>query len=100
MLLEVAFLAGGERVVDENQIGVSRNRSIPQLVGLAGAHEKFGSGRSRRAVIVATGTRTRRGRQLRELLQVLRIDRCAQPKTHQHRALTRAWAFDHGIART
>jgi hypothetical protein len=94
-LFEVALLAGRERVVDENDIGGVIFGNGANLVCLAAAHEE-----ARVGTIAATRYgRDRLGpcreRKLRELLQILRIDLCAQPKAHKDRALTAPWALEH-----
>jgi len=92
---EVALLAGRERVVDENDVGSVVFGNSSNFVSLAAAHEE-----ARVGTIAATRySRNRQGscrdRELRELLQILRIDLCAQPKAHKDRALTAPWALEH-----
>ena len=94
-LLEIALLARRERVIDENDVGLAAAARRAQLLGLAAAHEIARIGPL--APAGHGGHRQRAGGdgQLREFLQVLRIDRGAQSQAHQYGALTGPWAFEH-----
>ncbi len=88
MLLEVALLARRERVIDEDDVGGLRRGDVTNLIRLAAAHEE-----PRIRALAATGDRgdrlrARRSGELRELLQIFRIDVYAQPEAHENRTLT------------
>ena len=76
-LLEVALLAGRERVIDQNDVGVGLARDGAQLLGLAAAHEETRIGPLAAARHGRDRLRAGRERELRELLEILRVDRCA-----------------------
>ena len=94
-LLEVAFLAGGERVIDEDHIRLVRARDIAQLLGLTAAEEVARVGPVAPPGHGRHGARTRRERELRELLEVLRVDGRAQSQAHQYGSLTGLRALEH-----
>ena len=77
-LLEVALLARGERVIDEDEIRFRLACHIAQLLRLAAAEEITRVGPLAAAGHGRHGARARRERELRELLEVLRVDRRAQ----------------------
>ena len=94
-LLEIALLAGRERVVDEDHVRRGARGELFQLARLAAAHE-----------ITRIGARAPSGEggdrhgpcghgELGELLQVLRIHGSAQSQAHQYGTLTSPWAFEH-----
>ena len=67
---------------------------VAQLFGLAAAHEVARIGPLAAARNRGYGNGARGNGKLPEFLQILRIDGCAQPEAHEHRALTRAWALE------
>jgi len=82
-------------VVDEDDLGVVGVRDRLQLLGLAAAEEV-----ARVGTVTPPGDRRDRDRaggdrQLRELVQVLRVDLGSQPQAHQYGALTSPWALEH-----
>src|SRR4029077_8608567 len=94
-LLEVAFLARGQRMIHQDHVRFARVRQLPELLRLATA-EKV----ARIGPVTAAGERRDRQRagrygQLPELLQVLRIYGGAQSQAHEYGALTSPWAFEH-----
>ena len=94
-LLEVALLAGRERMIDQDDIGSLGLRRQRDFVRLAAAHEEARVGPLATAGDGGDGLRARGSGELREFLQVFGIDGCAQPQAHEHGALTAAWALEH-----
>ncbi len=94
-LLEVALLAGGERVVDEDDVGGVFCGHGTQLIGLAAAHEVARIGPLAAAGHRGDGLRSGGLRELPELLQILGLHRRAEAQANEHRALTGAWALEH-----
>ena len=76
-LLEIALLAGRERVVDENDVGGVVFGNGANFVRLAAAHEEARVGTLTATRYGRDRLRPRRDRELRELLQILGIDLCA-----------------------
>jgi hypothetical protein len=94
-LLEVAFLARRERMVDEHHVAAGVGDDLADLLGLAAADEEPGFG------AVATprhgGDRLHAGglRELRELVEVFLLDRAAQAHANQNRSLAAAGSLEH-----
>ena len=94
-LLEIAFLAGRERVIDQYDVRALGLRNGVDFIRLATAHEI-----ARVGPVPPTGDRGHRSgagrtRQLLELVEIFAAQGLAEPETHQHRALTGLWALKH-----
>jgi hypothetical protein len=85
-------------VVDEDDIRLLGGCDVTHFICLAAAHEE-----ARVRPFAATGNRghglgTSGAGELRELLQIFRIDLCAKAEAHENGTLTAAWAFEHSQA--
>src|SRR6185437_3055004 len=75
--LEVALLAGRERVIHQDHVRLTGLGCVLQLLSLAAADEKSRIGPLATAGHRGNGLRARRERKLSEFLEILRIDLCA-----------------------
>ena len=94
-LLEIAFLAGRERVIHQNHVGFAGLGRLLQLFRLAAAYEETRLGPLTAARYGSDRLRAGRDRKLRELLEIFRIDLGAETDAHQQRALTGTRALEH-----
>ncbi len=90
-LFEVAFLAGRQRVVDEDHIRFMRQRFEADLVRLAGTDEVTRIGLLAPTRYGRNRNRAGGNRQLREFTDVFGIERTTKAKAHEHGRARRSW---------
>src|SRR5690606_29726076 len=85
--LEVAFLAGRRRVIEDDNVGVFRGNDVTNYLGLAAADEIFRVGCMARAHDSRKRNGARRQRELAQLVEGVGIVVTAEIKMHEDGAL-------------
>ena len=94
--LEIALLAGRERMVEDHQLRFRARDQRDQFVALAGSDKEFRVGRRARAPQDADDLRARGNRQAPKLLALVGLGGRADIQVHQNSALAGARALKHG----
>src|SRR5690606_13170591 len=85
--LEVAFLAGRQRVIENDNVRALRGDDVANFLGLAAAGEIFRVGRMARARDSRKGNGARRQRELAQLVEGVGIVVTAEIEMHEDGAL-------------